>query len=367
MKKALITLAVAAAVTPLAHAQSSVVIYGLIDAGLVREKGGATGNLTAVTSGVSGASRIGFRGTEDLGGGNTALFVLETGYRVDTGTVDVAGSIFNRQAYVGIKNNEMGQLTLGRQYTPYYLTLTQVADPWAGGYAGTAKNLFPTAGNNTRASNTMVWAAPKMGAFSGDGFYSLGEQTGSSTAGRQFGLSVGYSANDVNVRVAYNNRNNDLTAAGGAAQVPPVAAVSHDMARNLLIGANWKVATAKVYAAMSFDKGFNSAPLPNSSNPYGGVKPTPSTKSRVTLIGAALPIDANTLIASYSRKNDLTAFNQDADQLAVGLTHTMSVRTSLYATYAHIKNRHGAGYTVGNNTDVGSGNSAFNVGIRHAF
>jgi predicted porin len=63
------------------------------------------------------ASRIGFRGTEDLGNGLSAVFTLETGTKIDTGEVDAAGTIFNRQAFVGLKSRA-GMMALGRQYTP---------------------------------------------------------------------------------------------------------------------------------------------------------------------------------------------------------------------------------------------------------
>jgi general bacterial porin, GBP family len=79
------------------------------------------------------------------------IFVLESGARIGTGQSDVAGSIFNRQAYVGVKNNAFGALTVGRQYTPYYLALSTVADPFGAGYA---------VGNNTHVgSGDNAWNA----------------------------------------------------------------------------------------------------------------------------------------------------------------------------------------------------------------
>src|SRR6476646_760370 len=98
-----------------ACAQSNVSIYGIVDAGYVRESGAAAGTVNKLTSGVASASRIGFKGTEDLGSGISALFTLETGYRVDTGEVDAAGSFFNRQAFVGLYSETAGMLTLSCQ------------------------------------------------------------------------------------------------------------------------------------------------------------------------------------------------------------------------------------------------------------
>ncbi|RJG09399.1 porin, partial [Massilia cavernae] len=114
MNKELIAAAILAGCAGGAFAQSSVSIYGIADAGFVRESGGTAGTVNKLTSGAAAASRIGFRGTEDLGNGVSALFTLETGFRLDTGEVDSAGTIFNRQAFVGLKS-KAGTLTLGRQ------------------------------------------------------------------------------------------------------------------------------------------------------------------------------------------------------------------------------------------------------------
>ncbi|MES2019071.1 MAG: porin [Pseudomonadota bacterium] len=367
MKKSLAALAVLSAFTSLASAQSTVTIYGLVDAGLVRESGGVAGSVTNVGTGIGSASRIGFRGTEELGNGWSAVFVLESGARIDTGASDVAGSLFNRQAYVGLKSAEYGALTVGRQYTPLYLTLSTVADPFGAGYAGSAKNLFPAAGVNTRTSNTLNYVSPKVAGIVAELAYSFGEQSGSSSAGSQFGASLAYSKDKLNVRLAHNHRNNDLTAAAGALQTPPVPAADRDTGSNTLLAANYDFGAVKAYGAYGANKGLNSSPLPNTTNPFGGVRPTASTDSRDLLVGASIPWGSNAILASYIRKDDRTAFNQDASQWALGLTHSLSKRTSVYTTYAKISNRHGAGYTVGNNTDVGSGDSAFNAGIRHTF
>jgi predicted porin len=367
LKKTLASIAVLGALAPLAQAQTNVTIYGIVDAGIVRESGGIGGNVTKISSGIGSASRIGFRGTEDLGGGLSALFLLETGTRIDTGEIDSAGTIFNRQAYVGLKSARFGQLSLGRQYTPYYLAVSQVADPFAAGYAGSIKNLFPSAGANTRNSNSLYYVTPANNGITGELFYALGEQVGSNTAGTQIGAGLGYVSGKLTARFAYNRRNNDITAAAGAAQVPPVAAAKRALGRNTLLAANYNFGVAKGYVAFGVDKGLNSAALPNSSNPFGGVRPTASTDGNDFLVGVSVPSGAYTFLGSYIRKNDKTALNQDADQLAVGVLNALSKRTNLYASYGHIKNRRGAGYTVGNNTDVGSGDSAFNVGVRHTF
>jgi predicted porin len=354
MKRTLTAIAIFGAFSSLAQAQSSVAVYGMVDAGIVREQGGINGSTTNISSGIGSASRLGFRGTEDLGNGVSALFLLEAGYRLDTGASDVAGSIFNRQAYVGLKGGA-GMLTIGRQYTPYYNAVSQVADPFGAGYAGSAKNLMPTAGVNTRTSNAVVYASPVVNGFSGEVSYSLAEQSSSSIAGRQVGAALSFGAGKLNARLAHNHRNNDI---GG---------LDRQIGRNTLLAANYNFGPAKAFAAYGVNEGLNSAPLANNSNPFGGVAPVASLDSRDMLIGVQAPFGANVLMASFIRKDDRTAFNQDADQWAIGLSHSLSKRTSLYTSYGKIKNKNGAGYTVGNNSDVGSGDTAYNAGIRHSF
>lgn len=370
MNKLLIAVAVLGAFSGFAAAQSNVTIYGLVDAGIVSERGGAKGNATKLSSGVGSATRLGFRGTEDLGGGLSANFVLESGPRIDTGELDVAGTIFNRQAYVGLKGG-FGALTLGRQYTPYFVTISTVADPFTAGYAGSAKNLLPTVGTNTRTSNTIQYTSPKLSGFSGELAYSVGEQASSNSAGRQFGAALAYTNGPLNARLAYNNKNTDVTAAAATAAVP---VASNGIARNTLLAANYNFGVVKGFLAFGIDKGKNSAVLPTTKtnpNPFGVVapqnKPVASIDSRDLLVGVALPMGASTILASYIRKDDRTSLNQDASQWALGYTYALSKRTSLYSSYAKIKNENGAAYTVGNNTEVGTGDQAFNLGVRHSF
>ncbi|MBG6221863.1 MULTISPECIES: porin [unclassified Janthinobacterium] len=356
MKKTLITLAVLAAATGVAQAQSSVVIYGTVDAGFVSERGGVKGNVNKLDSGVASASRLGFKGTEDLGSGLSAMFVLESGFNVDSGTQDKTGSIFNRQAYVGLSSKTTGTLTLGQQYTPWYNTLSKVADPFAAGYAGSAKNLFPA---NTRTSNTVLYTSPNFNGFDADVAYSFGEKAESNKIDRKIGASVGYSNGPLNARLAYNNTSNDT------------ATKEAGSGRNWLAAANYDFAVAKAYVAYGANKGTGSAMRNNSDrNAYSltQLSAAPSTDSNNILVGATVPVGpAGTVMASFIRTNDKTSFNADADQWALGYSYALSKRTSTYASYAKIKNKNNAGYTVGNNSNVGTGDKAFNVGVRHSF
>src|SRR5437016_12597124 len=130
MKKAAlgVTLALIAgvAVHP-AMAQSHVTVYGVLDSGLVyTTHANAAGDSLVKVPGLtgSGPSRLGFRGTEDLGGGLQAVFVLENGLAVDTGTVGQGNRLFGRQAYVGLKGG-YGTLMLGRQVNMTFLSMVK--------------------------------------------------------------------------------------------------------------------------------------------------------------------------------------------------------------------------------------------------
>jgi len=358
MKKSLIAIAVLAATSSAAFAQSNVTIYGILDAGLVSERGGAAGSVSKVTSGAASASRIGFKGTEDLGGGLNAIFKLETGARIDDGSLDnTNNALFNREAYVGLSSKTAGTLTLGRQYTPYYETLRDVADPFAMGYAGTAKNLFPVASFMTRNSNAVVYKTPNIEGFTGAVSYSLGETAGDASAQRQVGASVGYNNGPLNVAFAYNSKNNDTA-------VLKTAGIGH----NALLAANYDFKVVKVFGAYSKDKGLNSAPLNGPATTYGYTF-APSQDSSDALIGLTAPVGdtPGTVMASFIRKNDKEVANRDADQWAIGYSYALSKRTSTYVAYAKIKNKNGAGYTVGNNSEAGSGDKAFNLGLKHSF
>lgn len=356
-KMTAISIAMLCTASHAALAQSNLTIYGVADAGIVTERGGAAGNITKVSSGVASASRLGFRGSEDLGAGVSALFVLEAGISIDTGALASSSQAFNRQSFVGLKSKDAGTLTVGRQYTLTYNALGQVGDPFGSGLSGSAKNLFPVAGANLRANNSIVYTTPVKNGFSAEALYALGETSAGSKAGRQYNLGINYSKGPVNARLAHNHRNNDSASVSGL-----------ENGRNTLFVANVDFKAIKVFFAYSRDEGPNSAPLNNATPlPYGKVF-NPTLKGDDTLIGATIPVGAGgTILTSYIRKNDKTALNQDAAQYAVGYVHALTKRTSAYTSYGLIDNRNGAGYTVGNNAETGSGDRAFNIGLRHSF
>ena len=247
MKKSLLAVAAMTAFAGAAQAQSSVSVYGILDVGYV----GSTYNGTAVSVNASGTnnvaqvgsvsqkqtmnaigqsaestSRLGFKGSEDLGGGNSAIFTLETAISPDG---SVQGFTFNRQAFVGLKKNGLGATTIGTQYTPLFNaqsitdaagnnnlvgnavysgalqsstgTYNQGQGPYAGPVPGNA-NISATAGQNlnasngaytTRVSNAVLFQTERMAGLQGGLMYAQSNDNLS-----QSGLAYAANAGGVN-------------------------------------------------------------------------------------------------------------------------------------------------------------------------
>ncbi len=331
MNKTTLGLALLAAFSGSALAQSNVSIYGIVDAGLVRESGGRAGPVTNLNSGLASGSRLGFKGKEELGGGVAAIFTLENGFNVDTGIAGQGGVLFGRQAFVGL-TGAFGAVTLGRQYTPYYKTLRDIGDPFgAVSMAGRAGNLFAT---NTRTDNMIEYVSPLVAGVRADLAYGAGEVAGDSSKSRMMGGSLGYARGPLTAQLAYHRIEN---------------AASTDFTRNALLSAKYDFKVVIAHASYAVNKGPAIA------------------DSRDMVVGVTVPFGANKLLLSHVRHDDQTAAGNDATQWGIGYTHQLSKRTDVYAAYAMIDNRNAAAFTVGNATDRGTGDRAFNLGVRHNF
>jgi predicted porin len=328
------TVVATAVATSTAYAQSSVTIYGVADAGLVAERGGAAGNVQALGSGVASASRLGFKGKEDLGGGVSASFVLENGYNIDTGTAGQGGLLFGRQAYVALTSTTLGSISAGRQYSPYYKAVRDIADPFVVGLAGNAMNMVAT---TSRVDNSVEYITPRVNGFAADVLYGFGEVPGDTDKSRTIGASVGYTGPDelpLCVVLVHHQRDNAAATA---------------RSRSTMLAARYRIGAATVHASLSH----NQDVLHRDSND--------------ALIGASYAVGNGKWLASAIFHRDGSNLDQDARQLAIGYTHNLSRRTDVYTAYGHISNRNGAVFHVGNATDNGSGTSGFNLGVRHVF
>ena len=336
-----------------ALAQSNVAFYGVMDLGISQDRGGVAGTSTRVTSGMATQSRWGFKGSEDLGDGMSAFFVIEGGIHGDVGNSTQNNTLFGRTSIVGLRSARLGSVSVGLQDTPLFTTLNTVVDPLRNGIAR-SNNLMPSTG--FRANNSVLFRTADMKGFSADFMVAAGEVAGDNSASRSLGGSVGYSKGPLNIRLAYHHRNNDTATLKNT-----------NSGRNFLLGANYDFDVAKFWFGLGVDKGLNSAPLNSSGSPFGGPAPTPSTDSRDLLLGVSVPFGPHTVVATAIRKDDRGALNQDAQQYALAYMYAFSKRTDLYTSYARISNHNGAGYTEGNSEEPGLGDRQLTVGLRHRF
>ena len=178
MKKSLLALAACCAFSGAASAQTSVTLYGVVDLPIeynnhlapgFNQPGGGSRVGLQTGGGLSG-SRWGLRGTEDLGGGLKALFVLESGFGLDDGRSQQGGRLFGRQAYVGMQSDSIGRLTFGRQYTTMFDMFANFSPT---GYATIYEPVVAQLGTNFRSDNTVKYTAV-FGPVTAEAHWSFG-------------------------------------------------------------------------------------------------------------------------------------------------------------------------------------------------
>ena len=387
MKK---TIAAAAALScaGAACAQSSITLFGAVDAGVSYYSATSsfynnTGRLLLPTADIkrsqtvlsnSGTtpSRLGFRGTEDLGGGLAASFWMEAGLANDSGTGAGTGGViaFNRRSTVSL-SGAFGEVRLGRDYTPTYWN-DAVFSPFStlgvgtnvvssvGSNLQTAKgpgSAVSAADNYMRTSNSIGYFLPRgLGGFYGQVQYALHENTSQSNVpgtpsakGRFVGGRFGYAAEALDVALAYGESTaadaTTLNAAGLATGVR-----LREKIKTLNLGASYDFGAVKLFGELSQvrDVSVSTAPVP-----VVGLLATRETdKYKGGLLGVTVPVGAGLIKSSYSWvkfDNDLGAAaapfmpRRDASvrKLAIGYEHNLSKRTALYATVARIRVKDG--------------------------
>ncbi|MCF2133094.1 MULTISPECIES: porin [Burkholderiaceae] len=216
MKKTLMVAALSGMFTTAAHAQSSVTLYGLIDAGITYTNSQDGRSNWQETSGSVNGSRWGLRGAEDLGGGLKAIFTLENGFSIGNGGASQGGRLFGRQAFVGLASDQYGAVTLGRQYDsvvdylgPLALTGTQ--------YGGTQfahpfdnDNLD----NSFRVNNSVKYQSPNFDGFKFGALYGFSNQAGNFANNRAYSVGASYNYGPLNVAAAYLQLNNNTPLVG---------------------------------------------------------------------------------------------------------------------------------------------------------
>ena len=413
MKKSLVALA-ALAVAGVASAQSSVTLFGVVDASVSSYSNKSDLAIPSLTnpflvdsikvkrtvlanSGYN-SSRLGFRGTEDLGGGLAASFWLEAPISNDDGQQGVA--TFARRSTVSLSGG-FGELRLGRDYTPTFWNDT-VFDPF--GTNGVGTNLISTANtgfgtwlgggttsvpgftnvtgsNYVRASNSIgYFLPPNLGGFYGQVMYAFHERdkfdpgTLTPTAlntqrtGRYVGGRFGYANGPLDVAAAYGQSTiGDNFFVGTTTNV-----------KTFNLGASYDFGVVKLFGEVS--KAKNEV----DTDSFLLAQPT-DIDLKGWLLGATVPVGPGLIRVAYSAvKYDfnlpvtpfVTTDDPKANKFAIGYVHNLSKRTALYATVARIRNKNGAGLTLGGPSFVTSFGGAayapktstgYDFGIRHAF
>jgi predicted porin len=371
MKKSLIALAAVAA-TGAAMAQSSVTIWGVVDAAFNRSSvsdGASVSRL--VGSGIS-SSQLGFRGSEDMGGGMAAHFWLEASLANDNGqggatnsnNQPIASSVaairtgtqgltFARRSTVSLSGG-FGEIRLGRDYTPQFWNWT-VYDPFGTNGVGTTRTMNSslaiasgfggTSGTAVRASNSITYlfnhGANATYAAGGKGLHAavqmyMGENVSDAAGGTKkdgsgSGIRVGYNAGPLSLAVGYGQTD----------------FVAGDMTMTNFGGA-YDLGVARVMAQITKDK-------------------AGTTTGDGMLLGVTAPMGAGLLRASYSTYENNTS-KAESKQTAIGYVHNLSKRTRAYATYARISNSGGANASLGGATGKANASaSAFDIGMTHSF
>jgi predicted porin len=227
MKKKIIAALPLAFLMAGAHAQSSVVLYGLVDLGVDYASnviGGANGqpvpgggnHLIQMQSGVPAGSRWGIRGNEDLGNGLSAIFKLESGFDAANGTLGGGGLAFSRNAYVGLKSTQFGQITLGKQWD----ATVDVVEPFSlnysyGGWYFSHPNDMDNLDNGFPVNNAIKYVSPKIAGLQFEGHYSLGGQAGQFSNDASYSAAASYELGSFSAGVGYLRVNNPITAVDG--------------------------------------------------------------------------------------------------------------------------------------------------------
>ncbi len=319
MKKSLLALAALTAFTGAAYAQSSVTLFGIVDANVRSLKTGSTTVKSLSQDGIA-SSRLGFRGVEDIGGGLKAGFWMEGAINPDTGTA--GGQTWQRRSTVSLMGG-FGEIRLGRDYTPSFWNYT-VFDPF--GTNGVASmfqgmsNLGSGATTQVRANNTVGYFLPAMGGLYGQFQVAAGENV----AGNKYtGFRLGYAAGPMNMAVALGK-----TAKTGA------------MVDSF----------SDFNVAGSFNAGFGRLMAQYSKRDYS------TLDQKSYLLGAVIPMGAGNFKVSYIKSSGTTAA-QENKKFGLGYDHNLSKRTALYATYGKFDAK------VGTAADT----TGYEFGIRHSF
>ncbi|MBN4667653.1 porin [Pandoraea nosoerga] len=363
-------LALAATLTSVAlpasvQAQSNVTLYGTVDSGFVHANHVMTGSgpesLSAITSNIISGSRWGLRGTESLGRGLSALFQIESGFSAVNGHLGNGGLAFGRKAIIGLRGDDWGEVTIGRQYDPV-VNLVQglTADGYFGGFFATPGDV-DNYDNGARINNAIRYATPNFGGLQFEGMYATGNVAGKAGAGRSYGLAAAYSNGPVALAAGYffadggSKRVSQFTpefgmrewsGSAGSLFNSPINSGFRTASHVRIARAGAKYAIGPAILGVSFS---NAQYASDALSMFNGT-------ARFDTVNAfamyALTPAVNTGIGySYTRMRAAGDLAAHYNQFNAGITYALSKRTSTYVIGGY---QHAAGRTLRANGSVGS-------------
>ena len=343
MKKSLVALAVLAA-SGAAMAQSSVTLFGIVDAAYGVGKGSISNKTQLKNSGYN-SSRLGFRGVEDLGGGLKAGFHIEAGANTDDGTgsassavnqaqtaanVGTQGLTFNRRSVVTLSGS-MGELILGRDYTPQFWSET-VYDAFGTNGVGTYIGAFKGGTTGVRSSNGIGWKSPSVGGVALWAQSWMGENASTAAkVGNGNGFRITFDQGKFSAAYA----DSSLTTGAGTTN------------KTSNLGASYDLGVAKLMAQSNTTKLTGAADIKGRN------------------IGALVPMAGGTFRVSQAQTDQA---GKIAKQTSVGFVNPLSKRTDLYATYARVSNSGGSAVALnGASTAANASSTGYEFGVKHSF
>ena len=294
------------------RAEPAVTLYGIMDVGIGYYSNGDGESRVDIRSGQASSSRLGLRGSEPLGDKLELQFNLEADLEANA---SMDGLAWNRQSWIGLKGS-FGTITAGRQYRPEARVVLQM-DPYNGSSVASPPNTYSNL--VYRTSNALVYETPRIAGWQGLAMVVPGGQTKRSRGARDDrGLALMYRGGPLQLGYGWDRR---------------VNARATDSRVWQSVGGTYDLGAAKLYAAYRSRKE-NAVAL----------------DERSYWIGASAPLGAFTLRGVVGAVDDRSADRQGTTALGLGIEYRLSKRTDLYGRYAKLRNRNGAGFDLGDDT-----------------
>ncbi|WP_123387042.1 porin [Paraburkholderia sp.] len=385
MKKTLIIAGIMGAFAINAHAQSSVTLYGTLDAGLVYTNNQGGHNNWQQGSGTVSDTYFGLRGSEDLGGGLHAIFTLEDGFNINNGQFNESNTLFNRQAFVGLQSDQYGTLTLGRQYDSVVDYLGPLSEAGSGYGNNLAAHPFDNDNldNSFSIKNAVKYQSANYAGFHFGGLYGFSNDAGGFANNRAYSAGASYTNGPLNVAAAYLQLNNSLgsTNSGGAvsAGAGSDANLTAVTQRTYGVGANYSFGPATVGLLWTHTQDDNL--IAGDQNGVGFTVPTGTNLhlDNYEVNGKYALTPALSLNAAYTFTNGhATGGTSDGDPkwqtVSLQADYSLSKRTDFYleGVYQHASGTLGDGSAnvamINTLSPSSNGNQvAATVGLRHRF